>query len=140
ARPGRATGAMARSELRERGADGDRVPRRHGADGAAVQRHGPPAGRSALDGVRGRHAALSRADVPWGGRGREPMSRPWPFMRPRSGWRWRLSGHACPAELSRHLTPARTYPEVRGHVFFAAREVTAGPAGAMARVVTGHYG
>lgn len=45
-----------------------------------------------------------------------------------------------PAELSRHLTLAGTYPEVRGHVFFAAREVAADPAGAMARVVADHYG
>ncbi len=45
-----------------------------------------------------------------------------------------------PAELSRHLTLARRYPEVRGHVFFAAREVTADPVGAMARVVADHYG
>ncbi|MDT0404737.1 MULTISPECIES: glycoside hydrolase family 10 protein [Streptomyces] len=45
-----------------------------------------------------------------------------------------------PAELSRHLTLAGTYPEVRGHVYFAAREVAADPAGAMARVVADHYG
>ncbi|MFJ8184001.1 glycoside hydrolase family 10 protein [Streptomyces sp. NPDC096105] len=45
-----------------------------------------------------------------------------------------------PAELSRHLTLAKRYPEVRGHVFFAAREVTADPAGAMARVVADHHG
>ncbi|MFC8438921.1 glycoside hydrolase family 10 protein [Streptomyces griseoincarnatus] len=45
-----------------------------------------------------------------------------------------------PAELSRHLTLAKKYPEVRGHVFFAAREVTADPVGAMARVVADHYG
>ncbi|GGW51118.1 glycoside hydrolase family 10 protein [Streptomyces griseoloalbus] len=44
-----------------------------------------------------------------------------------------------PAELSRHLTLAETYPQVRGHVFFAAREVTADPIGAMARVVADHY-
>lgn len=44
-----------------------------------------------------------------------------------------------PAELSRHLTLAEKYPQVRGHVFFAAREVAADPAGAMARVVTDHY-
>ncbi|WP_107486430.1 glycoside hydrolase family 10 protein, partial [Streptomyces sp. 13-12-16] len=44
-----------------------------------------------------------------------------------------------PAELSRHLTLAAEHPEVRGHVFFAAREVTADPAGAMARVVADHY-
>ncbi|MBD0837916.1 glycoside hydrolase family 10 protein [Streptomyces sp. TRM68416] len=45
-----------------------------------------------------------------------------------------------PAELSRHLTLARNRPEVRGHVFFAAREVAADPSGAMARVVADHYG
>ncbi|MFC8367805.1 MULTISPECIES: glycoside hydrolase family 10 protein [unclassified Streptomyces] len=45
-----------------------------------------------------------------------------------------------PAELSRHLTLAAEHPEVRGHVFFAAREVTADPVGAMARVVADHYG
>ncbi|MFD1662178.1 glycoside hydrolase family 10 protein [Streptomyces caeni] len=44
-----------------------------------------------------------------------------------------------PAELSRHLTLAQRYPQVRGHVFFAAREVGADPVGAMARVVADHY-
>ncbi|MFF8101761.1 glycoside hydrolase family 10 protein [Streptomyces sp. NPDC016640] len=44
-----------------------------------------------------------------------------------------------PAELSRHLTLARRHPQVRGHVFFAAREVAADPIGAMARVVADHY-
>ncbi|MFJ2904905.1 glycoside hydrolase family 10 protein [Streptomyces sp. NPDC087212] len=44
-----------------------------------------------------------------------------------------------PAELSRHLTLAKKYPQVRGHVFFAAKEVTTDPAGAMARVVADHY-
>ncbi|CAL9404040.1 hypothetical protein SUDANB176_01522 [Streptomyces sp. enrichment culture] len=44
-----------------------------------------------------------------------------------------------PAELSRHLTLAERYAPVRGHVFFAAREVTADPVGAMARVVADHY-
>ncbi|MFF8944012.1 glycoside hydrolase family 10 protein [Streptomyces sp. NPDC014864] len=44
-----------------------------------------------------------------------------------------------PAELSRHLTLARGHAEVRGHVFFAAREVAADPAGAMTRVVADHY-
>ncbi|MFI8086905.1 glycoside hydrolase family 10 protein [Streptomyces sp. NPDC086080] len=44
-----------------------------------------------------------------------------------------------PAELSRHLTLARKYPQVSGHVFFAAREVTADPTGAMARVIADHY-
>ncbi|MEU3101483.1 glycoside hydrolase family 10 protein [Streptomyces griseoflavus] len=44
-----------------------------------------------------------------------------------------------PAELSRHLTLAREHPRVGGHVFFAAREVTADRIGAMARVVADHY-
>ncbi|MFI1439848.1 glycoside hydrolase family 10 protein [Streptomyces fructofermentans] len=44
-----------------------------------------------------------------------------------------------PAELSRHLTLARDHPEVRGHVFFSAKEVAADRAGAMARVVADHY-
>ncbi|WP_306190217.1 glycoside hydrolase family 10 protein [Streptomyces sp. MK5] len=44
-----------------------------------------------------------------------------------------------PDELSRHLTLARTYPEVRGQVFFAAKDVAADPSGAMARVVADHY-
>ncbi|MEV6014139.1 family 10 glycosylhydrolase [Streptomyces sp. NPDC051997] len=44
-----------------------------------------------------------------------------------------------PAELSRHLTLARRYPEVGGHVFFAASEAGADRVGAMARVVADHY-
>ncbi|WP_030606649.1 glycoside hydrolase family 10 protein [Streptomyces fulvoviolaceus] len=44
-----------------------------------------------------------------------------------------------PAELSRHLTLAAEHPEVKGHVFFAAKEVGADPIGAMARVVADHY-
>ncbi|MFJ3305634.1 glycoside hydrolase family 10 protein [Streptomyces sp. NPDC086549] len=44
-----------------------------------------------------------------------------------------------PAELSRHLTLAAAHPQVRGHVFFSAREVTKDPAGAMARVIADHY-
>ncbi|MER8030480.1 family 10 glycosylhydrolase [Streptomyces bauhiniae] len=44
-----------------------------------------------------------------------------------------------PAELSRHLTLAARYPQVRGHVFFAAQEVARDPLGAMARVVADHY-
>jgi uncharacterized lipoprotein YddW (UPF0748 family) len=44
-----------------------------------------------------------------------------------------------PAELSRHLTLARRYPEVRGHVHFAAADVAADRIGAMARVVADHY-
>ncbi|MEW2087169.1 family 10 glycosylhydrolase [Streptomyces sp. NPDC005283] len=44
-----------------------------------------------------------------------------------------------PAELSRHLTLAREYAEVRGHCFFSAKEVMTDPIGAMARVVADHY-
>ncbi len=44
-----------------------------------------------------------------------------------------------PAELSRHLTYASKYRTVRGHAFFAAREVVADPIGAMTRVTTDHY-
>ncbi|MEU3252166.1 family 10 glycosylhydrolase [Streptomyces sp. NPDC006997] len=44
-----------------------------------------------------------------------------------------------PAELSRHLTLAADHPEVRGHVFFAAKEVREDRIGAMARVVADHY-
>ncbi|MGW2825134.1 glycoside hydrolase family 10 protein [Streptomyces sp. NPDC001443] len=44
-----------------------------------------------------------------------------------------------PGELSRHLALAADLPQVRGHVFFAAREVAADPVGAMARVVADHY-
>ncbi|MEV6839141.1 family 10 glycosylhydrolase [Streptomyces sp. NPDC051133] len=45
-----------------------------------------------------------------------------------------------PVELSRHLTFAARYPQVRGHVFFAAKDVAADPIGAMARVIADHYG
>lgn len=45
-----------------------------------------------------------------------------------------------PVELSRHLTLAAEYPQVRGHVFFAAQDVANDPIGAMARVVADHYG
>ncbi|MER6124798.1 family 10 glycosylhydrolase [Streptomyces sp. NPDC001795] len=45
-----------------------------------------------------------------------------------------------PAELSRHLTLAKRYPQARGHVFFAAKDVAADPIGAMTRVVADHYG
>ncbi|MBC9715538.1 family 10 glycosylhydrolase [Streptomyces sp. TRM66268-LWL] len=44
-----------------------------------------------------------------------------------------------PAELSRHLSYAGKHRQVRGHVYFAAREVVADPIGAMARVVADHY-
>ncbi|MEV6115620.1 family 10 glycosylhydrolase [Streptomyces sp. NPDC052109] len=45
-----------------------------------------------------------------------------------------------PVELSRHLTLAARYPQVRGHVFFAAKDVAADPIGAMSRVIADHYG
>ncbi|MFF6994075.1 glycoside hydrolase family 10 protein [Streptomyces sp. NPDC008313] len=44
-----------------------------------------------------------------------------------------------PAELSRHLTLAQEYPQVRGHVFFSAKEAGEDRIGAMARVVADHY-
>ncbi|OAH11954.1 glycoside hydrolase family 10 protein [Streptomyces jeddahensis] len=44
-----------------------------------------------------------------------------------------------PAELSRHLTLGNAYPELRGHVFFSAKEVAEDRIGAMARVVRDHY-
>ncbi|MFF0743660.1 glycoside hydrolase family 10 protein [Streptomyces sp. NPDC004111] len=44
-----------------------------------------------------------------------------------------------PGELSRHLTLAADFPEVRGHVFFAAREVAEDRIGAMRRVSRDHY-
>ncbi|MFG2880161.1 glycoside hydrolase family 10 protein [Streptomyces sp. NPDC048337] len=44
-----------------------------------------------------------------------------------------------PAELSRHVSLARRYPEVRGHSYFSAKQVAADPNGAMARVVADHY-
>ncbi|MEO3975290.1 family 10 glycosylhydrolase [Streptomyces sp. CAU 1734] len=45
-----------------------------------------------------------------------------------------------PAELSRHLTLAGEYEQVRGHCFFSAKEVGTDRNGAMARVVADHYG
>jgi uncharacterized lipoprotein YddW (UPF0748 family) len=45
-----------------------------------------------------------------------------------------------PAELTRHLTFAADFPQVRGHVFFSAKEVGVDRIGAMARVVADHYG
>ncbi|MFH8681464.1 glycoside hydrolase family 10 protein [Streptomyces lydicus] len=50
------------------------------------------------------------------------------------------AGWKDPAELSRHLTFARRYPQVGGHVFFSAKEVARDRAGALARVVRDHYG
>ncbi|MFD4598441.1 glycoside hydrolase family 10 protein [Streptomyces sp. NPDC058464] len=44
-----------------------------------------------------------------------------------------------PAELSRHLTLADQYPQVGGHVYFAAKEVATDPIGALSRVVADHY-
>ncbi|MFE0255016.1 glycoside hydrolase family 10 protein [Streptomyces sp. NPDC059010] len=45
-----------------------------------------------------------------------------------------------PAELSGHLTLAKQYPEVYGHVYFAAKDLAADRIGAMAQVVADHYG
>ncbi|MEC4020438.1 glycoside hydrolase family 10 protein [Streptomyces sp. H27-D2] len=44
-----------------------------------------------------------------------------------------------PAELSRHLAFDRRYPQVRGNVYFSAKEVVEDRIGAMARVVADHY-
>ncbi|WP_428837696.1 glycoside hydrolase family 10 protein [Streptomyces olivaceiscleroticus] len=44
-----------------------------------------------------------------------------------------------PAELSRHLTFDDRYKQVRGNVYFSAKEVATDPTGAMARVVADHY-
>ncbi|CAM5553127.1 Glycosyl hydrolase-like 10 domain-containing protein OS=Streptomyces alboniger OX=132473 GN=CP975_06105 PE=4 SV=1 [Streptomyces alboniger] len=44
-----------------------------------------------------------------------------------------------PAELSRHLTFAEGHREVRGHIYFSAKEVGVDRNGAMARVVADHY-
>lgn len=44
-----------------------------------------------------------------------------------------------PAELSRHLTYAKRFPQARGHVYFSAKEVGVDKIGAMARVVADHY-
>ncbi|QPP11094.1 family 10 glycosylhydrolase [Streptomyces bathyalis] len=44
-----------------------------------------------------------------------------------------------PAELSRHLTYCEALPEVRGHAFFSAKEVSEDIIGAMDRVVADHY-
>ncbi|MFF7771581.1 glycoside hydrolase family 10 protein [Streptomyces massasporeus] len=48
---------------------------------------------------------------------------------------WQQTG-----ELSRHLTLAGEHAQVRGHVYFAAKDVAADRIGAMARVVADHYG
>nr|WP_240677501.1 family 10 glycosylhydrolase [Actinacidiphila soli] len=45
-----------------------------------------------------------------------------------------------PTELSRHLSFDADYPQVRGNVFFAAKDVANDPMGAMNRVVADHYG
>ncbi|GAA3154800.1 glycoside hydrolase family 10 protein [Streptomyces echinatus] len=57
----------------------------------------------------------------------------------RAGAAGQPSAWQDPVELSRHLTLAAGYPQVRGHVFFAAKDLAADPAGAMARVVADHY-
>ncbi|MEU8714531.1 glycoside hydrolase family 10 protein [Streptomyces sp. NPDC001414] len=57
----------------------------------------------------------------------------------RAGGKGEPSAWQNPAELSRHLTLAAQYPQVGGHVFFAARDVAADPVGALSRVVADHY-
>ncbi|MEU6068263.1 MULTISPECIES: glycoside hydrolase family 10 protein [Streptomyces] len=57
----------------------------------------------------------------------------------KAGAEGRPSAWQDPVELSRHLTLAARHPEVRGHVFFAAKEVAKDRAGAMARVIADHY-
>lgn len=44
-----------------------------------------------------------------------------------------------PAEVSRHLTFCRDYPEVTGHVYYSAQHVVNDPIGAVSRVVEDHY-
>jgi uncharacterized lipoprotein YddW (UPF0748 family) len=44
-----------------------------------------------------------------------------------------------PAELSRHLTHNQRFPEVRGNIYFAAREIATDRNGAMRHVVADHY-
>ncbi|MFE3946950.1 glycoside hydrolase family 10 protein [Streptomyces sp. NPDC059118] len=44
-----------------------------------------------------------------------------------------------PAELSRHIDFASAYDQVRGHVYFAGRDVVTDRIGAMDRVVRDHY-
>ncbi|MFD8593046.1 glycoside hydrolase family 10 protein [Streptomyces sp. NPDC059637] len=45
-----------------------------------------------------------------------------------------------PDELSRHLDLCREHPQVRGNVWFSAKEMVADPLGAVSRVVADHYG
>ncbi|MBY8882841.1 glycoside hydrolase family 10 protein [Actinacidiphila acidipaludis] len=44
-----------------------------------------------------------------------------------------------PAELSRHLDFDADHPQVRGNVWYSAKEVAADPLGAMTKVVADHY-
>ncbi|MER6954585.1 family 10 glycosylhydrolase [Streptomyces sp. NPDC000618] len=44
-----------------------------------------------------------------------------------------------PAELTDHLDLAAAHPEVRGHVYFAAKDVRTDRIGAMAQVIADHY-
>ncbi|MFG2499032.1 glycoside hydrolase family 10 protein [Streptomyces sp. NPDC048441] len=44
-----------------------------------------------------------------------------------------------PAELSRHLAYAKGFPQVRGHVYFSAKEVGVDKIGAMTQLVADHY-
>ncbi|MEU9478465.1 family 10 glycosylhydrolase [Streptomyces sp. NPDC048191] len=57
----------------------------------------------------------------------------------RAGAAGQPSAWQDPVELSRHLTLAARHPQVRGHVFFAAKDVAADPIGAMSRVIADHY-
>ncbi|MGW2959710.1 glycoside hydrolase family 10 protein [Streptomyces sp. NPDC001220] len=57
----------------------------------------------------------------------------------RAGAKGEPSAWQNPAELSKHLTLAAQYPQVGGHVYFAAQDVAADPVGALSRVVADHY-
>ncbi|MGW1874923.1 glycoside hydrolase family 10 protein [Streptomyces sp. NPDC001975] len=57
----------------------------------------------------------------------------------RAGAKGEPSAWQNPAELSKHLTLADQYPQVGGHVYFAAQDVAADPIGALSRVVADHY-
>lgn len=57
----------------------------------------------------------------------------------RQGARGQSAAWRDPAELSRHLRFDRRWPQVRGNVFFSAKDVVGDPTGAMSRVVADHY-
>ncbi|NGN69722.1 family 10 glycosylhydrolase [Streptomyces sp. A7024] len=44
-----------------------------------------------------------------------------------------------PAELSRHLTFCKDYPEVKGNIYFSAKQLPLDPLGAVSRLVADHY-